>query len=554
MHPNIAAALAHIAQKHPEMLAVAVPQGRDQDGHIRYERWSYAKLDAISDQLALGLRRAGFPTGMHTVLMVPPSLDFFALVFAMFKAGLVPVVVDPGMGLKSLKTCLQEARPEGFIGIPKAHAARIALGWGKETLRHFVHVGKKVGFAGQTLDQIALFGEGASPQLHLPTEEETAAVLFTSGSTGIPKGAVYTHGNFQAQIKTIRETYHIEPGERDLCTFPLFALFAPALGMSAYIPEMDASRPAKADARKIIQAIQEQEITNLFGSPALLRVLARYTQPNKTKLPSLRRVISAGAPMPPSLLEAFQPALGEDVEVFPGYGATEAMPLCTIGSHTTLKETRFATEQGKGVCVGSPCVDVTLRIIPIRDEPITSWSDDLALPVGQIGEIVVKGPMATRQYLHNPKGTELAKIPDGDSFWHRMGDLGYLDEQGRVWFCGRKAHRIETKKGPMFTIPCETIFQGHPQVFRAALVGLGQRPSQTPVICIEPHDSNDTHGDRWFALEAELKQLALQHEQTKDIRIFLPNKSFPVDIRHNSKIFREKLTIWADSLLGPWTH
>ncbi len=353
-HRNIAAALVQIAKEHPDLLAVAMPQGRDADGAIRYVRWSYAELDAISDQLAQGLRRLGFQPGMRTVLMVPPSLEFFSLVFAMFKAGLVPVVVDPGMGLKSLKTCLGDARPEGFIGVSKAHAARLVLGWAKKTIHHFVHVGRRIGRMGATLDEVMLAGEGAAPMLHEPAPFETAAILFTSGSTGIPKGAVYTHSHFQAQIKTIRETYHIQPGERDLCTFPLFALFAPALGMSAYVPEMDASRPAKADARKIIQAIQEQSITNLFGSPALLRVLARYTQSHPTHLPSLRRVISAGAPMPPSLLIALQPMLGEGVEIFPGYGATEAMPLCTLGSQTTLQETRFATDQGKGVCVGHP--------------------------------------------------------------------------------------------------------------------------------------------------------------------------------------------------------
>ncbi len=551
-HRNIAAALVQIAKEHPDLLAVAMPQGREADGSIRYARWSYAELDAISDQQARGLRRLGFQPGMRTVLMVPPSLEFFSLVFAMFKAGLVPVVVDPGMGLRSLKACLGDARPEGFIGIPKAHAARIALGWAKETIHHFVHVGRRVGRMGATLDEVMLAGEGGGPMLHAPASFETAAILFTSGSTGIPKGAVYAHSHFQAQIKTIRETYHIQPGERDLCTFPLFALFAPALGMSAYIPEMDASRPVKADARKIIQAIQEQAITNLFGSPALLRVLARYAQSHPVQLPTLRRVISAGAPMPPSLLVALQPMLTQGVEIFPGYGATEAMPLCTLGSQTTLQETRFATDQGKGVCVGHPCTDVTLRIIAIRDEAIPMWSSDLVLPTGQIGEIAVKGPMVTHAYLHNEKGTALAKIHEGADIWHRMGDLGWLDEQGRVWFCGRKSQRLETAKGPMFTVPCESIFQTHPKVHRAALVGLAARPNQTPAICIEPLDPKDALGERWKALESELRSLAQSHDITRPIVHFLPHRAFPVDVRHNSKIFHEKLTTWAHTLLGPW--
>jgi acyl-CoA synthetase (AMP-forming)/AMP-acid ligase II/pimeloyl-ACP methyl ester carboxylesterase len=548
---NIADALVDVASRHPSMLALAVPQGREKTGAIRYKRITYAELNKQSDILARGLLRAGFQPGMRCVLMVPPSEEFFALVFALFKAGIVPVVVDPGMGLHSLKRCLDDARPEGFIGIPKAHIARRMLGWGKASIRHLVNVGGKGDRKHHALETIQIAGEEGAPLLYRPQQGETAAVLFTSGSTGIPKGAIYTHANFQAQIRAIRSMYAIQEGERDLCTFPLFALFAPALGMSAYIPEMDASRPARADARKIIQAIQEQEITNLFGSPALLRVLARHNQQHPTSLPSLRRVISAGAPMPPSLLEAFQPMLAEGVEVFPGYGATEAMPLCTLGSKTTLKETRKRNEEGGGVCVGQPNEMISLRIIPIHDEPIAAWSEDLALPPHQIGEIVVKGEMVTRAYLHQSEGTRLAKIPDGEDVWHRMGDLGYLDEKGRLWFCGRKSHRVETAKGTLYSLPCEAIFQRHPKVARAALIGLGQRPHQHPVICIEPHDPADTRDQRWLNLQHDLKELAKKSPLTRDIQFILPHPAFPVDIRHNSKIFVEKLRDWAVSLLSP---
>ena len=135
--------------------------------------------------------------------------------------------------------------------------------------------------------------------------DETAAILFTSGSTGVPKGAVYTHAIFHAQVDLLRRTYDIQPGEVDLCTFPLFALFGPILGMTCVVPEMDATRPGKVNPTRIIEAIADFGVTNLFGSPALIRRVGEYGEAKGIKLPSLRRVISAGAPVPARVLDTF---------------------------------------------------------------------------------------------------------------------------------------------------------------------------------------------------------------------------------------------------------
>jgi acyl-coenzyme A synthetase/AMP-(fatty) acid ligase len=183
-------------------------------------------------------------------------------------------------------------------------------------------------------------------------------------------------------------------------------------------------------------------------------------------------------------------------------------------------------------------------IIKIEDGPITDWSEHLIVPSGDIGEIAVKGDLVTRQYFENRKADALAKINDGNDVWHRMGDLGWKDSKGRIWFCGRKNQRVTTEYGPLFTIPCEAIFNRHPRVFRSALVGVGHPKRQRPVICIELE-----HGDKGKKkrkLKAELLQLASRHEHTKNIEKILIHKAFPVDIRHNSKIFREKLAVWAE--------
>jgi len=207
-------------------------------------------------------------------LMVPPSPEFFSLTFALFKAGSVPVLVDPGMGISNLKSCLDEAEPEAFIGVSKAHAARIALGWAKRTLRTTVTVGRRWFWGGRSLADLR--SSDGSEYLVKTRPEETAAILFTSGSTGTPKGVVYSHSIFDSQVRMLKQMYGIRPGEIDVPTFPLFALFGPALGTSAVVPEMDFTRPGSVDPRNIVDAIREFSATQMFGSPALLDQVGRW--------------------------------------------------------------------------------------------------------------------------------------------------------------------------------------------------------------------------------------------------------------------------------------
>jgi len=543
---NIASYLPMMAEKQPYTPAIVFPHGRDKNGRVSYTHYTFNQLDHESKCIARGLEKTGIGRGVRTVLMVSPSLEFFALTFAMFKVGAVPVMIDPGIGIKSIKECLAQAEPEAFIGIPKAHMARTLLRWGKETIKTNVTVGRRLFWGGSTLDQVKNAGRPDGPYIMARTNaHETAAILFTSGSTGTPKGAVYTHSNFAAQVEIIRETFQIKPGEIDLPTFPLFALFDPALGMTTIIPDMDPTRPARVNPEKIIEPIHNFGVTNMFGSPALINCVGRYGAEQGIKLPTLRRVISAGAPVPAGVLEKFSRMLLPDAQIFTPYGATEAMPVCSIGSHEILQETRHKTDNGKGVCVGRAVSEMSVALIRISDSPISAWDDSLKLPPGQIGEIVVKGPTVTRAYYKKEQATNLAKIhePDGKGIWHRMGDLGEFDEDGRLWFCGRKTHRVITPSGTLYTVPCEAVFNTHPKVFRTALVGAEKDGNVIPVLCVELEQHSK--GDDLTKLRNELLDLGAAKEHTKDIRTILFHDSFPVDIRHNAKIFREKLAVWA---------
>ena len=391
-----------------------------------------------------------------------------------------------------------------------------------------------------------LWDDDATPFPIAPTRaDETAAILFTSGSTGPPKGAVYTHAIFIHQVEMLRDLYGIEPGEMDLCTFPLFALFAPALGMTAVVPEMDATRPGAVDPTKILEPIARFGVTNLFGSPALLKRVGTYGAAHGIKLPTLRRVISAGAPVPARVLETFAGMLAENVQIFTPYGATEALPVASIGSDEILGDTRHQTDRGAGVCIGLPVEGMRVALIRITDEPIPDWSEELLVPDGTIGEIAVQGPVVTRAYYHRPEATALAKIADPagqGGFRHRMGDVGYRDERGRLWFCGRKAHRVITPHGTLFTIPCEAVFNTHPAVERTALVGVGPLGAMRPVLCVELRRNGGGTQER---TRRELLEIGARHAHTREIQTILFHPSFPVDIRHNAKIFREKLAVWA---------
>jgi acyl-CoA synthetase (AMP-forming)/AMP-acid ligase II len=542
-YANIAAAVSTMAAQQPDVPAIYFPGPRGADGQRSYSQFTYAELDRESDLIAAGLNALGIEKGTRAALMVKPSLEFFALTFGIFKAGAVPVMIDPGIGLKNLKTCLGEAAPDAFIGIPPAHVARLVLGWARDSIRTVITVGRRWFWGGYTLEQVR---DAAQPDWQRPhtTVDDLAAILFTSGSTGVPKGVEYTHRTFLAQVELIRDMYSIKPGEIDLPTFPLFALFDPALGMTTVIPHMDFTKPASIDPAEVFEPVKRFGVTNMFGSPALLRTVGRAAEGQS--LPSLQRVISAGAPVPATVMESVLRALPDTARVHTPYGATECLPVCSISSAEVLGETREATDAGLGVCVGAPIPATVVRVIRISDDAIPTWSDDLVLPQGEIGEIVVKGEMVTRSYFRRDEATRLAKIREGDAVWHRMGDLGRFDEAGRVWFCGRKAHRVILPERTMFTVPIEARFNTHPAVYRSALVGARLAGGITPVLCIEREpDVPGTDAE----LLADLRERAATDPELNIITHFLMHSGFPVDIRHNAKINRETLAVWATGKL-----
>lgn len=583
-HVNVARRLDIVAAENPQGIAIVMP-GRQRHGKFAVQRYTFAQLAQDSTDIALGLRELGVQPGQRLALLVRPGFDFVSLVFALLKAGAVSILIDPGMGRRRLLRCLDEVEPEGFIAIPIVQAIRRLLGRRYRTARTNVTVGPSGPWGGNTLAKVRARGKAANqtgtPFLYPAGGDDPASIIFTTGSTGPPKGVLYRHRQFDRQVEEIRDAYGIRPGEIDISCFPLFALFNSAMGVTTVFPRMDFSRPAKASPAHLVALANQLEATQSFASPAVWRNVAAWCEAGASgeagvsgeagatsrlagtaagegqrRLTTLRRVLSAGAPVSAEILRSMRKALPENATMHTPYGATEALPVATIEASEVLGETAAQTVQGAGVCVGRRFPGIRWKVIRIVDGPIATLDDAEELPQGIIGELIVQGDVVTQAYVNRADANRRGKIAPGrndpsTALWHRMGDVGYLDgptedPSARFWFCGRLAHRVTAVRGDLFTIPCEAIFNAHPEVARTALVGVGPAGQQQPVLVVEPRrDRYPRTAAARNALFEQLRELGAKHPLTAGIDTFLLHRQFPVDIRHNAKIFREKLAVWA---------
>lgn len=524
---NIARHLPLRAAEQPDRIAIKVPRGRDSRGHINYLALTYRELDAETVAWSGRLQQRGVRAGDRVLVMVRQGLPLIAAVFALFRLGAVPVIIDPGMGRKNFLACVTRTRPRVLLGIPYAqilsHLFRAA----------FRSVEIRCWVSSSPTHRQSAAGDVVPPLVD-PAPDSLAAILFTSGSTGAPKGVCYRHSMLDAQVAMIRAAYAITPGEIDLPLLPIFALFGPALGLTTIVPEFDPSRPASLDPAKIVQAIEQEKVTTSFGSPTLWRKIFDYCLSRDLQLKGMKRILCAGAAVPGPLWADARKMLPNGMLHSP-YGATEALPVASCSAD------ELDVRPDLGALVGQPLPGSRVKIIALHDGPIAALAETRELPPGECGEIVVAGPVVSREYDRLPEATAAAKIAGPDEIWHRMGDAGLIDSSGRLWFQGRVAERIETASGVVHTEPAEQVFRGHAQVARCALIGLGPPGEQEPALVVQPVPG----ATGLPRLARTLRELAQSYPHTQAIRKFLFHPAFPVDVRHNAKIHRLTLTRWA---------
>jgi len=599
---NVADRLAEHARERPDNVAV-VAMHRGASREI-----TFAELDRDATRLAQGLVACGVEPGLRLALLVKPGIEFVSLVFALLRSGATMVLVDGGLGRKNIVRCLESTKPDGFVAIPQGHVLRVLMQKKFPNAKLNVTVGRRWFWGGETLEGLRKRGtqatpptivggsqiarasddsrgsnqpntlpQTAGPQTTGPhtSGDDPAAIVFTSGSTGPPKGVVYRHETFVTQADEIQRQYDLQPGAVDLACFPLFGLFNVACGVTTVLPEMDFSRPASCDPQKLFSAANQWKVSQSFASPAVWDKLSRHAEQTGERIPTLRKIFSCGAPVPAKVIRRTLAMVHSDaaslgVQLHTPYGATESLPVATIEAQEILTETAAKTDQGAGVCVGRKFDSLDWRVIRITDEPIATIDLAEELPEGEIGELIVRGPQVSRAYLGEPEASApgatnqpthnaIAKITDGDSIWHRIGDVGYLDDQQRFWYCGRKSQRVVTSEGTFYTECVESQINANEWVAMSALVGVLDSGTSKPVILFHDDSPVCFNDPRLMvrddgALEIQLVVDAVQRIVDQifsplEVEVFWSPKRLPTDIRHNSKIRREELAVWAEKQL-----
>ncbi|AOW94078.1 peptide synthase [Rhodococcus sp. WMMA185] len=530
--------LSDIASRRPDAAAVTYADGPT-DALPGYTDLTFAELDAWSDALAEQFTADGITAGTRTIVLVNPGPELYATLFGLFKAGAVPVVIDPGMGLRPMLRCLSAVDPQAFIGIPQAHAVRVLFRRAFPSVRATVTVGRRWAWGGRTLASAGRTPKRGAPRKVGFTDDDLLMIAFTTGSTGPAKAVELTHGNLEAMLAQTQSMTEVTEDESALVTLPMFGMLYLLLGARIVLPPLIPSQVGATNPLHVVNAINRFDVATLFASPAVLGPLLEHARTHKSTMSTIRAVFSGGAPVPDAVITGLREVLPATAAVHAGYGATEAIPMSSIESRKLLEGLTDQARSGAGTCIGPPVDGVEVRIIAAVDDPLPRWSQAAALDEG-VGEIVVSGPNVSTRYYWPPAANLTGKIRDGDRIWHRTGDLGRIDSDGRIWFCGRKSQRVETSAGVLYTVQVEQIFSTVDGVARTALVGVGPRPRQRPVLCVELAAGADP-----ARVLAAVKTRAAENPLTAGIDTVLIHPSFPVDIRHNAKIGREQLAIWA---------
>lgn len=528
---NIAAVLCAQARKTSDEVALLETRG------ARLRSVTFAQLEGLSARTAAHLMRWGLKRGDAALVFVPMSVELYAALIALFRIGAIGVFLDPSAGKDHIERCLALYPPQAFIGTPKAHLLRLTCpalrripvqvvtgGWfpGTHTLmlrsRRADSVSPYV--ARPALQEQTHHGQNATQTIAPVAGDTPALITFTSGSTGQPKAAVRTHGFLLEQHRVLQRSLDLNEQDVVLSTLPVFVLCHLGSGVTSLLPDADLRRVGAINPLPVLDQIQRHQATVIEASPAFLECLLKANRPMR----SIRKVFTGGAPVFARLLKAFQ-AQAPNAQLLAVYGSTEAEPICEIAYDRMSQQDLGAMRAGAGLLAGKPIEDIALRILQDRwGFPIGPFTSNefmaSCLPCGEIGEIVVSGAHVLQGYLRGQGDAETKFKVDG-VIWHRTGDAGYLDEQGRVWLLGRCAARIQDQGGVLYPFAVECALSDYSGVCRSALVA--HRGARVLVVERSPEAGVRAAHD----LKAQLAWAGV------DEVVF---ERVPVDKRHNAKV------------------
>ena len=535
--PLLEAAMAHVQSPLAHMSPPVVEPLWSRIGNARDS--SFISIsDAVADRevtdaefsgavasFAAALQEKGVKTGDRVALLVPPSIDLIAIVYACWRIGAVTVIADRGLGLRGLGGAVRSAHVQHVVGIPKALGAARIFRWApRATFTSPRHL--------RRAKQIKSLAEVVA---RIPLSNDEAAVLFTSGATGPAKGVRYTHGQLCAQRDALQNTYDITRDDRFVAAFAPFALYGPALGICTGLADMDVTSPSTLTAKALNDACRRIDATMVFASPAALHNVVETAGFDMSALGKVRLVMSAGAPVPIGTLQDIA-VLAPHAEIHTPYGMTEVLPVSDI----SLVD-RLAVGDGRGVCVGRPVPDAQVLIASLDG---TETIEEAA--TGTTGEVLVLAPWVSsgydRLWLTEQRARPVVLAHDEEHVWHRTGDVGHVDADGNLWIEGRVVHLIHAASGIISPVPLEIAVEDLPNVRRAAAVSVGPVGVQQVVIVVEGKDDGPA--------DAELAAAVRDAVAPQHIAAVHVAKRLPVDIRHNSKIDRTALGLSMARILS----
>ena len=483
---------------------------------------TFRELDDLSSRLSVGMDAAGLQKGNRVTVLAPVSLMLYASLIALFKLGATAVFLDPQTGYRQLNRAIALANASAFIGTRKL----ILLRFFSSALRRVPHIFLSEGDSPRSLQQMASRFPSQT-EIAGVDDDHPALITFTGGSTdGSPRGVVRTHGLLIEQHRALSRILPVQEKDIDLPAFPIAILHNLASGVTSVIPDFPFRRPDSVQPEKILRQIQSHKITTASGSPAYWSAIIKYCL-NQEQILHLRRIVTGGAPITPELMGQLS-CIAPQAEILNLYGSSEAEPVAKMSVQELGNEKITRIEAGAGIPLGRSVTEICVRILD---------GDHNERSADEVGEIWVSGRHVARSYFSDPKANAAHKYLDAEgNLWHRMGDIGYKDNDEWLWLVGRVNTIVVRAGKPLYPIQVETVIEKLPFVQRAALVGetdklLGERA----ILLVELAKDNPLP-NTW---RREIRSLVAERGWVVDA--IRPIRIIPMDTRHNARIDYQKL-------------